>query len=364
MEVNKADGMNYAPKSLKKRDNILKSGTLNFAVIGLDHGHIHAITQGLIEVGATPTYVYDDDKQKAKEFCEKHHFMGIVEDIDSILNDKSISLVASAIRPDKRASLGISVLKSGKDYFVDKPGALKKEEVELISKTCESTNQKYIVYFGERIHVEGAVYAQQLIKDGKIGRVLSIDILAPHRLSKKSRPDWFFDKELNGGIIQDIGSHQMEQFLAYSGAKTARVTHSAIANYANKEKKNFYDYGEFSIICDNGTTGYCRLDWFTPDGMRVWGDGRVFIVGEKGCIEIRKYVDVGNYSTDDGDIVLFVDNEGEHRIECRGKLGFPFFENIVKDIIDRKENEISQSHILESMRLTIMAQESAEIIEN
>lgn len=364
MQTNKADGMNYTPLSTKVIDKTLHPGDLNFAVIGLDHGHIHAMTQGLLEIGATPTYVYDKDQNKAKDFCHQHNFLGIAQNINTILEDSSIQLVVSAIRPDKRASLGISVMESGKDFFVDKPGALEQEEVTSISHSCKATNQKYLVYFGERIHVEGAVYAQKLIKKGKLGRILSIEILAPHRLNEKCRPDWFFDKTVNGGIIQDIGSHQMEQFLAYSGAKTARITHSAVANYTHKDKKNFYDYGEFSIICDNGTTGYCRLDWFTPDGMRVWGDGRVFIVGEKACLEIRKYVDVGNYHYNEGDIVLFTDKNGEHRIETHGTLGFPFFSHIAKDILKRTEKEITQNHIIESMRLTIQAQKMAEIIEN
>ncbi|MDC7248242.1 MAG: Gfo/Idh/MocA family oxidoreductase [Sphaerochaetaceae bacterium] len=363
MEINREDGMNYSPVSLAEISERLKEGELNFAVIGLDHGHIHAMTQGLTEIGATPVAVYDEDFSRTKAFAEKHHIPACVTSVETIMEDPCVNLILSAIRPDKRTDLGLQAMLHGKDYFVDKPGALTLNEVKKIRETCAETGRKNIVYFGERVHVEGAVYAQKLIEDGKIGRVLSITILAPHRLNKESRPEWFFDKNQNGAIIQDIGSHQMEQFLTYSGAEDAKIVHSAVANYANKDKKNFYDFGEFSIVTDNGTAGYCRLDWFTPDGMRVWGDGRVFIVGEKGSIEIRKYIDAGNEKFDDGDIVIFTDAQRENRIECRGSVGFPFFYRVAQDMINRTENEITQSHILKSMELTIEAQMKAVVIE-
>lgn len=217
-----------------------------------------------------------------------------------------------------------------------------------------------MVYFGERIHVEGAVRAQQLIEDGVIGRVLQVTILAPHRLNKPTRPDWFFEKDQNGGIITDLGSHQIEQFLSYCHAEHAEVLQSAVANYANKDKENFYDFGEVVLLADNGATCWFRVDWFTPDGMGAWGDGRVFIMGSKGSIEIRKYIDVTVSA--EGDHVIWVDAEGEHREQATGKTGFVFFGQFIRDCLDRTEISMTQEHVLEAMRVTIEAQERAQII--
>ena len=38
--------------------------------------------------------------------------------------------------------------------------------------------------------------------------------------------------------------------------------------------------------------GTMRLDWFTPDGLPDWGDGRLFLVGTEGTLELRKNLDL------------------------------------------------------------------------
>jgi hypothetical protein len=45
------------------------------------------------------------------------------------------------------------------------------------------------------------------------------------------------------------------------------------------------------VLGDRGT-GYIRVDWYSPDGLGTWGDGRLFILGTEGYIELRKYIDI------------------------------------------------------------------------
>lgn len=359
--MQKSDGMNYAPVSQGIVEKVCKHGEFRFSAIGLDHGHIFAICNGLLEAGGELVSVWDSDPEKCRSFAERYPQVHIASSEEEILNDDSLQMVVSAIVPYKRCELGVRVMQHGKDYFVDKPGMLTLEEIEQAKAVCEKTGKKYIIYFGERIHVEGAVYAERLIKQGAIGRVLQVTILAPHRLNRKTRPEWFFEKDKNGGIIADVGSHQIEQFMSYCGAKSAKVLHSAVANYANKDKKNFYDFGEGMLLADNGATCWFRVDWFTPDGLSAWGDGRVFIMGTEGTIEIRKYIDVG--VSQNGDIVTLVDKNGEHREQVTGKIGFVFFGQLIRDCLDRQEDAMTQDHVFEAMKVTIEAQEKAQIIE-
>lgn len=355
--MQKADGMNYAPESTGKVDRVVDPGRFVFSVIGLDHGHIYGMVRGLVEAGATLKEVYDPDPAKVAAFREKYP-EAKAGTRQGILADREVSLVASAIRPDLRSALGIEAMCAGKDFFSDKPGMLRMEEVDAVERAVKETGRRYFIYFSERIHVEGAVYAQRLIEEGKLGKIVTITILAPHRLNKRQRPDWFWDPSKNGGIIGDIGSHQIEQFLSYSGAKTARVAHSTVANMANPDHPDFQDFGDVSLVADNGVVGYCRVDWFTPDGLGAWGDGRMFIVGTEGYVEVRKYLDVGRDGR--GDQVYFVDKAGEHHVCATGKTGFPFFGAMIRDCIDRTETAITQEHTLEAMRITIRAQEQAE----
>lgn len=358
--MQKADGMNYAPEFRGQVEKVCRPGEFRFGVIGLDHGHIYAICNGLLEAGAQLVSVWDPDPGKCREFAQRYPQVQLADSEEAVLGDKGLQLIASAVRPSRRCGLGLKVMEAGKDFFVDKPGMLSLDQVEAARKACARTGKKYIIYFGERIHVEGAVYAEQLIREGKIGQVLQVTILAPHRLNRPTRPDWFFEEKENGGIILDLGSHQIEQFLTYCGARSARVLHTTVANYRNRDKESFYDFGEGTLLADNGATCWFRVDWFTPDGLSAWGDGRVFVMGTQGTIEIRKYVDPG--TSREGDHVIWVDGQGEHREQVTGKMGFVFFGRLIRDCLDRTETAITQDHVFEAMSVTIQAQEQAEVI--
>jgi predicted dehydrogenase len=212
------------------------------------------------------------------------------------------------------------------------------------------------VYYAERLHVEAAVHAGRLIEQGAIGRVLSIVGFGPHRLNAAARPAWFWDKRRNGGILCDIGSHQVEQFLAWSGARSARLVHSKVANY-RAEHPDFEDYGDASFVADNGATHFMRLDWYTPSGLGAWGDGRSFITGTEGTLELRKYLDVAR--DPEGDQLYLVDQYSEQRIPVRGKVGFPFFGQLILDCLNRTELAMSQEHAFLAIELALTAQLNA-----
>ena len=203
-----------------------------------------------------------------------------------------------------------------------------------------TTDKKYAVYYSERLHVEAAVFTETLVADGAIGRVVQVIGMGPHRISLSQRPEWFFRKEKFGGILVDIGCHQIEQFLFYSGAKDARVLSSKVANYKFKQYQEFEDFGDTTLLADNGATNYFRVDWLTPDGLGVWGDGRTFILGTDGYIEMRKYIDVAR--SKDGDQVFLVDHKGERHFCVNGQIGFPFFGLLILDCLNRTTNAYSR----------------------
>ncbi|MRH45132.1 gfo/Idh/MocA family oxidoreductase [Aquibacillus halophilus] len=349
------DGMNYAPKG--KPNPVVKEGEFPVAVTALDHGHINGMCNGLIEAGATLKWVYDPNPKKVEEFLGMFPNVQVAESLAQILEDSSIKLVAAAAIPSERSALGNKVMESGKDYFTDKTPFTTMTQLAETKRVVERTGQKYMVYFSERLHVEGAVFAGDLIKDGAIGRVIQVTGFGPHRLNAASRPDWFFNKEQYGGILCDIGSHQIEQFLHYAGCEDAEILHSKVGNYNNPDHPELEDYGDATLVGDNGATQIFKVDWFTPDGLSTWGDGRTFITGTEGTIEIRKYVDVARQDT--GDHLYLVNKEGEKHYELSGKVGFPFFGELIKDCINRTENAMTQDHAFKAAELCLIAQEKA-----
>lgn len=349
------DGMTYAPKG--KPNPVVKAGEFEVAAVALDHGHIYGMCNGLVEAGATLKWVYDPDEKKVADFIEKFPEVKQAESLEQVLNDPSIKLVAAAAIPSERSALGNRVMEAGKDYFTDKTPFTTMAQLEETKRVVEKTGQKYMVYFSERLHVEGAVFAGELIKDGVIGRVLQVTGFGPHRLNADSRPDWFFNKEQYGGILCDIGSHQIEQFLYYADCADAEVVHSKVGNYDNPKYPELEDYGDATLVGDNGATQYFKVDWFTPDGLSTWGDGRTFIMGTEGTIEIRKYVDVAREET--GDHLFLVNKEGEKHYHVSGEVGFPFFGELILDCIHRTEKAMTQKHVFKAAELCLIAQEKA-----
>lgn len=347
--------MNYAPDPLPQP--VVEPGDFTFSVTGLHHGHIFGMTTGLIGAGATLKSVYDDDEKMLGMFLEKFPDVHVASSEEEILADEEVKLVAAADITSQRADLGIRVMEAGKDYFTDKAPLTTLEQLERARAAVERTGQKYAVYYSERVHVEAAVLAGQLVRDGAIGRVIQVLNTGPHRLQAHTRPDWFFQKEHYGGILTDIGSHNCEQILYFTGARDAQVVNASIGNFANPDHPELDDFGDANIVTDNGATGYFRVDWFTPDGLRTWGDGRSFLLGTEGYIELRKYI---NITTDDGGGNLFlVNGDGEQYIKADGQVGFPFFGELVLDSLNRTENAMTQEHAFKAAELALTAQEQA-----
>ncbi|MBS4205665.1 Gfo/Idh/MocA family protein [Lederbergia citrea] len=355
----KKDGMNYAPKGGVNR--VVEEGEFVIAAMALDHGHIYGMCNGLVEAGATLKYVYDPDPAKVRKFIESFPEAQAADSVEQILKDDEIKLVAAAAIPSERGPLGVRVMESGKDYFTDKTPFTTLEQLEAAKETVEKTGKKYMVYYSERLHVESAVYVGNLIKEGAIGRVLQVSNLAPHLLNAPSRPEWFFQKEKYGGILCDIGSHQIEQFLYYSANTDAEVVRSQVANYTAKEYPELEDFGDCMIVGANGATHYFRVDWLTPAGLGVWGDGRTFILGSEGYIEVRKYIDIAR--DDEGDQVYLSNNEGTYHYSVKGKVGFPFFGEFILDCINRTENAMTQDHAFKTAELCLIAQKQAVRLE-
>ncbi|MDR2703260.1 MAG: Gfo/Idh/MocA family oxidoreductase [Cellulomonadaceae bacterium] len=348
-----ADGGTYAPDPIP--NPVVKPGEFVFVAIGLDHGHIYGQTEGLIGAGATLKWVYDPDPQKAQAFAEKFPQVQIARSEAEALDDPAVQLVAGAAVTSDRCALGIRVMEAGKDYFTDKAPLTTLEQLSQARAAVAKTGKKYAVYYSERLHVETAVFASQLIAQGAIGKVVQVIGTGPHRLNAKSRPDWFFEKDKYGGILCDIGSHQIEQILHYTDAKDGFVGRSQIANYNNPDHLGLDDFGDAMIVLDNGTSGYFRCDWFTPDGLQSWGDGRSIILGTEGFIEQRKYMQLGHKGGGSGHLYLS-NGDTEEYYQVAGKVGYPYFGELVLDCLNRTENAMTQEHAFKAAELSVKAQ--------
>ncbi len=336
---------------------VVKEGEFVFAAAHLDHGHITGQCTALIAAGATLKWVYEPDEKKRTDFLRRFKQAKAARSLDEILADPEVKLVTAAAVTSERGALGCRVMEAGKDYFTDKAPFTTLEQIEQARAVVARTKRKYMVYYSERLTSEAGMFATELVASGVLGRVVQVAGFGPHRLSKPTRPKWFFERAKYGGILCDIGSHQCEQFLTYGGATDATVVQASVANFNNPDTPELEDFGMATFVGNNGASNQIRVDWFTPDGLSTWGDGRTFILGTKGYIELRKYVNVG--AAKGGDHVYLVDGKSEHYIPVAGKVGYRFFGELILDCLNRTERAMTQAHAFKAAELCVKAQNAA-----
>ena len=328
---------------------------IKFAVIGLDHNHIYAMTAAVIRGGGALVALYATDPAQIASFRSKFGDVKLARSEAEILNDPSIQLVAGAPIPDLRAPLGIRVMRAGKDFLGDKPAITTLKQLADVRRTIRETGRKFAIMYSERLEVPAAIKAGQLIDEGAIGRVIQTINIAPHQINPASRPAWFWDKARYGGILTDIGSHQAEQFVYFTRSTRAKVVASQTGNLAHPDHPLFEDFGDM-MMSGSGGTGYVRVDWFTPDGLGTWGDGRLFVLGTEGYIELRKYADPAGRPG--GNHLFIVDRKSARYLDC-SKVYLPFGPQFVTDVVERTEVAQDQDQALLAAELVLTAQKNA-----
>ena len=330
---------------------------IKFAALGLDHRHIYGQSQFMLDAGAEfVAYWTDGTPETLPGFEKRFPSVPRVADVVAILNDPEIDLILIAAIPSDRAELAIAAMRAGKDVMVDKPGCTTLDQLADIRKTVAETGRIWSIDFSERFEVACVTRAAELVADGAIGEVVQTVGLGPHRANLPTRPDWFFDKSRYGGILTDIASHQIDQFLYFTGSTDAEVVMAHTANHANPDHPGLQDFGELSLRSAEAS-GYIRVDWYTPDALPNWGDGRLTILGTEGYIELRKYVDVGG--AEGIDHLILVNSDRCEKIDASG-AGYPYFTNLINDIRHRAETAMPQEHCFKVMELALKAQALAD----
>lgn len=335
-----------------------------FAVIGINHDHIHGMMRAMREAGGECAGFHAPEDDLAATFQDRYPEIPRIADRRRILESPEIGLILSAAIPADRAGIGIEAMRHGKDVLVDKPGMLTLEDLAAVRAARAETGRFFSIFFSEHLDQRSTVRAGELVRQGAIGEVVNTVGLGPHRLSAPKRPDWFFDPARNGGILTDIASHQAEQFLFFADAMgqgmgqgvEGEVLSATVGNRALPEHPRFRDFGDMHLRAGK-VTGYVRVDWYTPDAMPVWGDGRLVILGTQGTIELRKYFDPEGRPG--GDHLFLSNRDGVRYIDCNDTVR-PFGRLFANDLRDRTETAMPQELGFRAMELALTAQAMAD----
>ncbi len=333
---------------------------VRFAAIGLNHGHIYGQTNLLLKAGAELVSFYAAESELAAQYSQRYPQARQELDPSAIFEDSSIQLIISAAVPSERAAVGITAMQHGKDFMSDKPGFTTSEGLAEARRVQAETGRIYSIFFGERLENPATVKAGELVQAGVVGKVVQTIGFGPHRLNLPTRPEWFFQKAKYGGIITDIASHQVDQFLFFTASASAEITAAHVANYNFPQYPELEDFGEVMLRSDHAT-GYIRVDWFTPDGLETWGDGRLFVLGTEGYLEVRKNTDLGGRQG--GSHLFYVDQTGKHYLDCsEGDL--PYGRQLLADILNRTDTAMPQAHVFMTSELALLAEQKAVRLGN
>jgi len=329
---------------------------IRFAVIGVNHDHINSQTRAVLRGGGELVSIYAKEPELAAAFVKNFPQAKLARSENEVLEDSRIQLVLSAAIPDERAPLGIRVMQHGKDYMSDKPGITSLEQLAEVRRVQAQTKRIYSIMYGERLENRATIKAGELVKAGAIGRVVQTIALGPHRMNPKSRPPWFFEKARYGGILCDIGSHQGDQFLFFTGSTKVDIVASQVANVNHPQYPGLEDFGDVMLRGDRAA-GYIRVDWFTPDGLPTWGDARLTVLGTDGYIEVRKNVDIAGRP---GESHLFLVDQKQTRYIDSTDVTLPYGEQLVSDVVNRTETAMPQQHCFLATELMLKAQKQAQ----
>jgi predicted dehydrogenase len=328
--------------------------SFDFAVIGINHGHIFGQVEAMLAAGCRLTGFAAPEDDLAADFAARYPGIPRKSEGD-ILADPAVKLVVGAGIPADRTPMALRAMRAGKDVMLDKPGCVNRAQLEHLRRVQAETGRILSICYSEHYTQASTVAAIDLIRQGAIGRVVSTTGLGPHRIGNYARPDWFWDIERAAPILTDIASHQFEQFLALTGATEARLLHAAEGNFGTPDHPGFLDYGH-AVVEGGGAVGYIRVDWFTPKGSPAWGDGRLIVVGTTGSIELRKYMDPEGRPG--GDHLFLTDAKGTRYIDCSA-TPLPYGGQLRDDVLNRTQTAMPQAQCFLAMDLAIAAHEQA-----
>jgi len=330
--------------------------TGRIALVGADHNHLYEIIDRLVKAGASA--VAHTAEGQFVEHYSGWQASSAEASIDDILADDTIDLIVTAAIPNRRASIALAAIEAGKHVISDKPGLTTTDQLDAVRAAIAGRpGRPWTVLFTERFENRAINEAVRLAKSGAVGTVVHVVGAGPHTMWAKRRPDWFWDPDATGGILVDVGSHQVDQFMSITGAVAADVSivSSMVGNVASADHPAMQDIGSMTLAA-GAVVGDHRLDYLTARGLGTWGDCRLMIVGTEGTIEARANVDVAG--ADGAEHLIVVDADGTRRVDISGVV-VDWAEHALADLADGGERLMTQQHAIDVTDVCLRAQAAA-----
>ena len=253
---------------------------VKFAVVGLGMGKNRCAQLSETD-GIELCYVCDLNLEKAKTVGEQFG-VPYTDDLDVVLNDKSIEAVYIVTYTGTHCELAERCLKAGKHVLVTKPMDVNHQRCEALKKSAEEKGLLMACDFD--LHYRGPLFElKKAVDDGFFGKVLSVNTILNIKRDDSYfkenggwRGTWALD---GGGALSNQGIHEIDRILSVFGMPEAVRCHVARQTHDIEAE----DLGICEMKYANGlvarfssTTSYPASSWYTR--IEVYGDKGAYLL--------------------------------------------------------------------------------------
>ena len=262
-------------------------------------------------------------------------------------------LMLSEVTPDivvvagiygDRGAVVVDALHAGCDVVADKPLCTTLDELEAIEDAARTSGRSVTLLLEKRYYPE-TIAALEIVRSGELGSIVGIASTGPHKLNRSTRPRWFFEGALYGGILNDLAVHDIDAALLFAGVRAGVVRGSVVA--ALPGAPDFATYGIASVATPEVLVT-AEVNWLTPAASDLHGDYRMRVTGTEGTAELfwaRR------------SLVLTTSSKPTHEIAL--PEGFRPAEKPLLALAHRELPDISTHESILATRLALLAQRSA-----
>lgn len=236
--------------------------------------------------------VTDLDLETARLAAEHYGADKVYGTPEQLIEDPGIDAVVLAVPTNVRLALALHALRCGKDILVEKPVAMKEEELHRLAA---AQGNRTIAFCSSRFRfLEHAAAAARWIEEGHLGDIRLVRCRVNQPAGRKPEaplPTWRVHRSINGGgIVANWGTYDLDYLLGLTGwtLKPRYVLGNAwgisesIADYwpAGADSES---HGAMYIQCESGAVlAYERGEYMAAPREESWQ-----IIGSAGSVTLK-----------------------------------------------------------------------------
>jgi predicted dehydrogenase len=326
---------------------------MRFGIYGCRHAHIAEFVDEMLKLGHEFVGIYETELDIARGMAEKYK-VPLFDRGEDLFKLKPDVIGTSAVN-NRKIDIVELCNQQGIHVMADKPIVTSREGYARLEKVIKQGRIQVGMMLTERFNPP--IYALwKMIREGRLGQVVSFTIMKPHKLLEKKRAPWHFSKEENGGIAIDLLIHDIDLLRWFTGSELDSCS-GYIKKTAYPQYGTFYDSVNAVVKMKNGVVATLEANWWMPDSYFTFGDGRIFCVGTQGRVEVRT---TGDCQAKGEPFALLI-RDTETYIRCENvALPTTLTQDFINRIEGRKDVIISGEDVLMSSLAAIEIDESLE----